>query len=149
MKLITTIVSLFMCTMLSFAQQSLDLKIKQGANRPNSEKEHLYLLEISNSSRSTTNFTILTTNISCIDISKDKQTILNNKTLNKTSRREFDSSSIGPNSNFEFYIKLSRLKNTSIGKWNCTEIKAIDNNGNSISNSVVIKSLIPDPKNQH
>jgi hypothetical protein len=149
MKLITTIVSLFMCTMLSFAQQSLDLKIKQGANKPNSEKEHLYLLEISNSSRSTTNFTILTTNISCIDISKDKQTILNNKTLNKTSRREFDSSSIGPNSNFEFYIKLSRLKNTSIGKWNCTEIKAIDNNGNSISNSVVIKSLIPDPKNQH
>jgi hypothetical protein len=149
MKLIITIVSLFMCTILSFAQQSLDLKIKQGANRPNSEKEHLYLLEISNSSRSTTNFTILTTNISCIDISKDKQTILNNKTLNKTSRREFDSSSIGPNSNFEFYIKLSRLKNTSIGKWNCTEIKAIDNNGNSISNSVVIKSLIPDPKNQH
>lgn len=149
MKLITNVVTLCMCIMLSFAQQSLDLKIKQGANKPNSEKEHLYLLEISNSSRLTTNFTISTTNIRCMDMSKDKQTVLNNKTLNKTSRREFNSSSIEPNSNFEFYIKLSRLKNTSIGKWNCTEIKAIDNNGNSISNSVVIKSLIPDPTNQH
>jgi len=39
--------------------------------------------------------------------------------------------------------------NTSTGKWNCTEIKAIDDNGKTISNPVVITSLIPDPNDQH
>ena len=149
MKFIATIVTLCLCTMASFAQQPLNLRVKQGSDKPNSEKEHLYLLEMNNSSRSTVNFTISTTNVSCLDISTDKQTVLNHKSLNKTSKREISSYSLQPNSNFEFYIEITRPKNISLNKWNCTEIKAIDANGNNISNAVVIKSLIPDPKDQH
>jgi hypothetical protein len=133
----------------SFAQQPLELKIKKGSDRPNSDKEHVYLLEMKNLSGSTADFTISTTNISCSDITSDKQTILSHKALNKLSKGEFKSYSLQPNSNFEFYIKISRTNNTSIGKWNCTEIKAIDDNGIIISNSVVITSLIPDPNDQH
>lgn len=149
MKLIATIVTVCLCTMASFAQQSLDLKIKKGSDQPNSEKEHLYLLEVSNSSRSTSKFTISTTNINCADIKSDRQTLLNHKALNVTSKKEITSYSLRPNSNFEFYVKLSRPMNTSTGKWNCTEIKAIDDNGKTISNPVVITSLIPDPNDQH
>ena len=149
MKLIATIVTFCLCTMASFAQQPLDLKIKQGSDKPNSETEHLYLLEISNSSRSTSNFTISTSNVNCSNIKAERQTILDHKALNKNSRGELKSYSINPNSNFEFYVKISRQQNTSIDKWNCTEIKAIDDNGKTISNAIVIKSLIPDPNDQH
>ena len=149
MKLIATIVTLCLCTITSFAQQSLDLKIKQGSDKPNSEKEHLYLLEINNSSRSTTNFTISTANVNCSNMSAEKQTDLIHRALNRTSRGELTSYSIQPNTNFEFYIKISRPDNISIGKWNCTEVKAIDENGKTISNSVIITSLIPDPNDQH
>lgn len=149
MKLIATIVVLSLCTMTSFAQQSLGLKIKEGSDKPNTESEHTYLLEINNPSRSATSFNISTTNISCKDISTDKQTNLNNEALSKTSRAKLTSYSLQPNSTLEFYIKLTRPANSSIGKWNCTEVVAIDDNGKVISNSVVITSLIPDPKDQH
>ncbi|MBR9845702.1 MAG: hypothetical protein GYB35_06115 [Algicola sp.] len=82
-------------------------------------------------------------------MSTEKQTDLIHRALNRTSRGELTSYSIQPNTNFEFYIKISRPDNISIGKWNCTEVKAIDENGKTISNSVIITSLIPDPKDQH
>ncbi|WP_431137511.1 hypothetical protein [Psychroserpens mesophilus] len=149
MKLIATIVTLCLCTITSFAQQSLDLKIKEGSDKPNSEKEHLYLLEVNNASKSTATFTISTSNISCLNMSAEKQTTLIHKALSKTTKGELTSYSIKPNSSYEFYIKITRPNNTSIGKWNCTEVKAIDENGKTISNPVVITSLIPDPKDQH
>ncbi|MEY8848928.1 hypothetical protein AB9K26_08935 [Psychroserpens sp. XS_ASV72] len=148
MKLIATIVILCLATVSSFSQQ-LQINIKEGSDKPNTESEHLYLLEIKNDSKATANFTIKTTNVNCNEIDSERQTVLNHKALSKTSKREQSSYSLQPEAALEFYVKTMRPINTKLNTWNCTQVQAVNSNGRPISNTITIKSLIPDPKDQH
>lgn len=132
-----------------FAQQPLIIKIKEGSNQPNYKTEHLYLLEVKNITRSKLDYTIKTSNVECEEVQSNQQIELNHSTLNRESRREMSQYTLGPNQSYEFYVKITRPFNARRNSWNCTEVKAVDNNGKPLSNSIVITSLVPDPKDQH
>jgi hypothetical protein len=150
MKLIPAIVMFWLfAASTAIAQQSLILKIKEGSDQPNYKTEHLYLLEIKNTTRSNASFTIKTSNVTCEEFKRNQQIELSHSTLNKDSRRQFSNYNLRPNESFEFYVKLTRPLNAAKNSWNCTEVIALDDNGKPISNTITITSLVPDSKDQH
>ncbi|MAB47911.1 hypothetical protein [Winogradskyella sp. MH6] len=149
MKLLTTVILCLFVSIAIYGQSPLVLKIKEGSDKPNYEKEHSYLLEITNSSKKSTRFFVDSKNTKCQNLKEENQVELIQKNLNKASKSQFSEHILKPNESFEFYLKISRPANTTINKWNCTEVKAVDENGNTISNSVIITSLIPDPKDNN
>lgn len=149
MKLLTTVILCMYVTMSSYGQSPLSLKIKEGSDKPNYETEHSYLLEIKNSSKRSIRFIVESEDTQCQNHNKENQVKLVQRNLTKTSKSQFTEYTLNPNESFEFYVNISRPVNTSINKWNCTEVKALDLNGKTLSNSVVITTLIPDPKDQN
>lgn len=147
MKRITIILLVCLSMVCSYGQQSLELKVKKSSDLPLTTTEHLYLIEITNISGKSQKFNIVTDNISCEGMQQSKQVLLNNQVLNSQKTNAFTSETIGAKSTIEFYVKISRKLDTPLGKWNCTEIKAVSDNNVIISNALTIKSLIPDPKN--
>ncbi|GAB4164877.1 MAG: hypothetical protein Tsb0033_26510 [Winogradskyella sp.] len=149
MKLLTTVILCLFATINIYGQSPLSIKIKEGSDKPNYEKVHTYLLEITNSSKRSIRFVIDSKNIKCQNLKEENQVKLVQKNLSKTSKAQFSEHMLKTNESFEFYLKISRPDNTTINKWNCTEIKAVDENGNTLSNSVIITTLIPDPKDNN
>ena len=83
MKTIVTIIIVCLSTLSTFGQQSLSLKIINGSDKPNSETEHIYLLEVTNNSKSAVNFNISADDKSCSDTNLSqiemKQEVLNSQ----------------------------------------------------------------------
>ncbi|MEH6537442.1 MAG: hypothetical protein V7719_13675 [Psychroserpens sp.] len=147
MKKITIVMLVCLVALCSYGQQALELKIKKQSDLPNTATEHLYLIEIVNHSNSSEEFTIVTNDKNCNNIEQSKQVVLKRQVLNSQKIKGFKSGTIKANSTIDFYIKISRNDDTPLGKWNCTEIKVLSSNDDNISNTLVIKSQIPDPKN--
>ena len=59
MKTIVTIVLFCFSALYSYSQDQLKLSIIKVTDKPNTENEHFYLLEITNTSKTTTSFNIL------------------------------------------------------------------------------------------
>lgn len=147
MKKITMIMLLCIATLFTYGQQALELKVKQSSDLPNTAPEHFYLIQVTNTSNVSKEFTIVTNDTNCDDIELSKQVLLVKQVLNAQKSSGFESSSIQAHSTLDFYIKISRKPDTPVGKWNCIEIKAVSENDYTISNTLTIKSQIPDPKN--
>lgn len=149
MKTIATIILVCFGVMVCQGQSQLKLSIKQGSDAPNSETEHMYLLELSNPSTKVSNVTISTTNKACVDVKKADQTDFNQVLLDKTSRGTLQQLVVQPGNSVEFYVKLTRPKDARLSTWNCTEIVATSVDGKPLSNPVTIESLIPNPNNNN
>ena len=65
MKLLTTVILCLFVSIAIYGQSPLVLKIKEGSDKPNYEKEHSYLLEITNSSKKSTRFFVDSKNTKC------------------------------------------------------------------------------------
>ncbi|SDS28996.1 hypothetical protein SAMN04515667_1840 [Formosa sp. Hel1_31_208] len=147
MKRITLVMLVCLATLCSYGQQSLELKIKKSSDLPITAQEHLYLIEITNISNSPKDFTIVTSDQVCNGIAQNKQIHLKRQVLNSQKTQTIESGTVGANSSLDFFVKISRDATTPLGKWNCTEVKVLSGNNNNISNSLIIKSLVPDPQN--
>ncbi|WP_460218751.1 hypothetical protein [Psychroserpens sp. MEBiC05023] len=147
MKKITTIILVCVATLFTYGQQTLELKVKKSSDAPNTASEHLYLIEVINSSGKDQKFTIVSENKACENIQQSKQVLLKNQVLNAQNNGTFNSGIVEGKSSKDFYIKVSRNSDTALGTWNCIEIRAISSNAKTISNTLTIKSQIPDPKN--
>ncbi|MEZ4797651.1 MAG: hypothetical protein R2785_10850 [Flavobacteriaceae bacterium] len=146
MKTIATIVLICFSVLFSFAQNPLKLTIIKGADKPNTESEHDYLLEISNTSKTDFTFVITANNTSCSDQKLMQQTELMQEIYNAQKSKKLNSMSIASGKTLEFYVRLTRPDNAKKNSWNCTQIKAVSGNGSAISNTITIESLIPNPK---
>ncbi len=147
MKINVIVVLLVCCSFQSvFSQEKLSLTLKVDTQKTVNETEHFYLMEITNNANTSLKFNISTENTKCQNTSSNKQVLLNQTVLNKGKSQVLNQISIEPETSKEFYIKISRPNNTQLDTWNCSEVKAISKTGESLSNSVIIKSLIPDPK---
>ncbi|MEM5566033.1 hypothetical protein WNY78_13000 [Psychroserpens sp. AS72] len=144
MKAIITLVFVLL-TILSSYGQDLKLSILKGTDKPNSEKEHLYLLGVTNTGNIKMSFSISAINKQCVD-EKSSQIDLSHQIMNKYKATQADQLNLKPGESIEVYVKISRPLNAKLNSWNCTEIKAISSNGNAVSNAIIIESLIPDPK---
>jgi alpha-L-arabinofuranosidase len=131
---------------LFFSQSSLSLSVKKKSDKTLTETEHYYLMEVTNTTSDAIKFNVAFKNTACQNVNASKQAPLNQSVLNKDKSKALKQLNVKPNESLEFYVKISRLKNTKLDTWNCSEVKAISNTGELLSNSVTIKSLIPDPK---
>ena len=129
-----------------FGQEQLSLSLKKDTEKTVTETEHFYLMEITNTTKNNVQFSVSTDNVACKNVSTQKQVSLNQKTLSKQKSNVTGTMNIKAGATIEFYVKISRPQNTKLNTWNCSQIKAISNTGQTLSNPVIIKSLIPDPK---
>ncbi len=146
MKTFVTIVLISLSTFFSFSQNPLKLSIVKGAELPNSEPINYYLLEISNSTQREAQIIISAVNQICTN-TRMEVVRLNQEVLDKQKNRKLNLITIAAGESVEFYLKLSRPLNTRTNTWNCTEIKAITENGSQLSNAITIESLIPNSNN--
>jgi len=144
----TVLAILFVCLsmLLSFGQENLKLNLKVDTDKTVVETEHFYLMEVINNGTSTIKFSINIDNTACKYIKNSKQVDLNQSILSKNKSLLGNKFSIKSGEAIEFYVKIARPKNTELSTWNCSEIKAKSLTGETLSNSVVIKTLIPDPE---
>lgn len=144
----TVLAILFVCLsmQLFFGQEYLKLNLKIDTDKTVNETEHFYLMEIINNGNSTAKFNINIDNTACQYIENNKQVDLIQSVLSKNKSQVNNQFSIKSGESIEFYVKISRPKDIKRNTWNCSEIKAKSLTGESLSNSVIIKSLIPDPE---
>ncbi|MBR9914997.1 MAG: hypothetical protein GYB32_09265 [Algicola sp.] len=145
MKKIMMLMLVFLATLLTYGQQPLELKIMAGADRPNTEPEQFYVLRITNIGSNNASFKISAKDKNCDGLSPEVQVPLAKRLLKKDKVSELNNTVLGSGDILNFYLKLSRNNNSLNNKWNCTEVKAVANNGTVLSNTILIKSLIPDP----
>ncbi|OZV68712.1 hypothetical protein CA834_09635 [Winogradskyella aurantia] len=105
------------------------------------------MIEITNNSNQVQDFNIVAENAFCEDINRSKQSLLKQEILNAQKTGPLVTTSISANSTVEFYVKISRQGNTKLSTFNCTSIRAVSVTNTDISNSLIINSFIPDPKN--
>ena len=144
MKTIVTIVLICFSALYSYSQGPLKLSIIKGTEKPNTENEHFYLLEISNTSKATASFNISAPDKSCNN-TKLQQTEMKQEIFDKQKSKTINTLNIPSGKTVEFYLKITRPTNAKQNSWNCTEIKAVTNNGELLSNIITIESLIPNP----
>lgn len=129
----------------------IELSISLNPTSALTDYEHVYVLKAVNKTNKELNVNVIANNINCnSNVAKQLQV------LQKVYQSEFrnDISNISENltlhanSNIEFYLKIINPPNSNLNMWNCTAVKAVDANTNSIilSNSLEIKSFMPDPK---
>lgn len=150
MKTITML--LLVCFNVSslFSQQDLKLSLKKDTDEPLSKSEHVYVFEISNTSKTDTSFKIQANNTACSNPNNRSAQLLQEVDLIQTvvssgnGRSKTSDISLKPGEVHEFSIKISRPQNTKLNTRNCTEIIAQSNKGTS--NSISINTFIPNPK---
>ena len=144
MKTIVTIVLICFSALYSYSQGPLKLSIIKGTEKPNTENEHFYLLEISNTSNATTTFNISASDKSCNN-TKLQQIEMKQEIIDKQKSKTINTLNIPSGKTIEFYLKITRPTNARQNSWNCTEVKAVTSNGILLSNIITIESLIPNP----
>lgn len=147
MKRITMTVLVYLVALCSYGQETLELKVKKSSDLPLTAREHTYVIEITNTSQQATSFKIETNDVVCEHKDRSKLTELNRQILTKDGLSRFITRSIQAKGSLEFSIKISRKPNTPLSTYNCLEIKAITEMEEIISNTLIIETWIPDPKN--
>lgn len=145
----TTIKILVMClySTLMFGQENFELSIKVDSKESISKLEHYYLLELKNNSKQSTKINIEAISGNCSNLELSKQSSLKYEVITKSKNKIFEILTVQPGKSIEFYIKINRNNNTKLNTWNCANISAVSTNGTKLSNTITIKSLIPNPKN--
>lgn len=147
MKRITMTVLVCLVALCSYGQKTLELKVLKSSDLPLTAKEHMYLVQITNNSSRTVAFSLATEEINCDDVDRSKLTSLNREILNKNGLSRQSVKSISGNESIEFYVKISRKPDTPLATYNCLGIKAVTEKNEILSNTLIIKTWIPDPKN--
>ena len=150
MKTIIKLLIFFcLCSFSSYAQQSLNLSVKEKSDDSIYNTERSHLLEVTNTSHKTVNVNIVTEETACSKAKKKSQTALIKEIYPKNSSSKLSQFSISPNQSIEFYLKTIRPKNTKLNTWDCTKVSVVSNDQKTTSNSIVIKTLIPKPNNSN
>lgn len=144
MKTIITIIFVGLSFLSSYGQD-LKLSLIKSSDEPNTATEHFYLIGVTNTSSKTASFSISATNKSCTD-EKLRQTDFSHEIMTKQKSKQAGQQVIQPNESIEVLIKMTRSQKAKLNSQNCTEIKATSNDGRAISNTIIIESFIPDPK---
>ncbi|MBO6606281.1 hypothetical protein [Psychroserpens sp.] len=147
MKRITMTVLVCLVALCSYGQETLELKVKKSSDLPLTAREHTYVIEINNTSQQAISFKLETNDVICENKDRSKLTELNREILSNDGLSRLTTRSIPGKGRMEFSVKISRKPNTPLATYNCLGIKAVTDKEEVISNTLVIETWIPDPKN--
>ncbi len=141
----------FLCLIVSsniLAQNKLELKLKQYSQEPDYTNQ-THILTLENLSKETLEVQLSSRNIKCEDPRTKKFTDLNQTISTNNSGRLNNNTTLKPKELFEFSVTIEKPKNVVLGSINCTQVTATVVGQRPITESVIIKSFVPDPKNAH
>lgn len=126
----------------------IELSIIKNSESPLTSNEHLYVLKAVNKSDKPIMIQVIADNVTCNNKTNTlfQQKVYRNEPEN-TATGILGNITIPANSFIEFNVKLLNTSTVNFNSWNCTEVKAKGINTNIFSNSILIESFIPDPKN--
>lgn len=136
----------------SFAQTlapAIELSVTRYSEAPNTDLLHVYSLQAVNTSSQPVTLKIKTTNKVCdkktsVDLSQE--VYWENEGFSGMLTNNTKLITIPAHSTEEFIIRTNRPLNTPLNTWNCTQVEALDTGDHPVSNSIIIESFIPDPK---
>ena len=143
----------FLCFALSgiaqVSSQPVQLSVARYSEAPHTDTEHEYLIKATNISLQAVTIKIKTQNTAC----DQKQTVNLDREVYWTTEGSIGSLSgvtttyiIPAQGTAEFAVRTKRPLGTPLNTWNCILVEAINVNDQAASNSIVIESFIPDPK---
>ena len=146
MKTLYTIVLVCFAGLLNVVgQNDFKLSVVKGTDKPNTESEHQYLINLENNSRSSTSFVFTTENVNCKEENIEYVNLIQEVYTSNLNER-VSSVTLSAGESYNFYVKIKRPLNTKLGSWNCTKITASSSNGTPVKKSVMITTWIQDPK---
>jgi biopolymer transport protein ExbD len=147
MKTTTTLLLLVCFNVLStFGQQGLELSLKKDTEEITSKTEHVYVIEVKNVSNKSETFYLNAINTSCNQAKISQVNLIQELLQINNSRLKLNQITLKGKGSYEFVVKISRPLNTRLNTWNCTEITAASKDKRISSNSLIIKTFIPNPK---
>ncbi|RLD25514.1 MAG: hypothetical protein DRI75_13250 [Bacteroidetes bacterium] len=147
MKTTTTLLLLVCFNVLStFGQQKLELSLKKDTDKTTSEAEHVYVIQVKNVSNNSETIYLKANNTSCNQINISQVNLTQKLLQTNNLRIESNEITLKAKESYEFMVKISRPLNTRLNTWNCTEITASSKDMRLSSNSLIIKTFIPNPK---
>lgn len=129
---------------LSANTQELILDLHKKSDQPNIAVEHTFIFNLTNTTTSAEYIEIITTNTNCNDVPTNKQSQLETKVSDKSKSKSLQFLQLNSGEKRQFSVTLKRPKNTKLNTYNCTKVMAKAEKG--LSNAVILKSYIPDPK---
>ncbi|MFV9552571.1 hypothetical protein [Algibacter sp. PT7-4] len=148
---------------------TFDLEIIKYSDKPDADKVHYHLIQLTNNSNKTIEFNLFVKEVKCnqanFDVVKNQKGIIDNfNDVNKPKANKNKSSllfeiynesmnntmldkiSLKTKESIKLYLKITRKDNSEIGQLKCTKIiaKPLNNKENKIKKSVVIKTFIAD-----
>lgn len=132
-------------SLLTFGQNDLKLTLVKKSDQPITEIERDFLFQIENNSRNDQTIILEATNLLCSDTGRALQANLYHTFLKEDKNTVISSPNIKSGESLNFYLRISRPNNTKLNSWNCTKL-IIKTDNNLESNSITIKTLVPDPK---
>ncbi len=141
-----TLLTLIFCVGFSFAQNNIQLTLVERSDRPNTDKEHIYTVEVNNTSSSQQKIALSATNVNCDNV---KAASIKNDmevSLLDMSKGSLQTLILSPGQSKKIYIKLNRTANAKLNTWSCIEINAGGIDSKNSNSSLLIKQFIPDPK---
>lgn len=136
-------------TFTNTVNQLVEIKVLKSTDAPHSDKVHVYLLQVINTSNQAQLISLVAQNINCNNPSSIKDLALNHKVYTNNID-EFNATDVvkillPANGEQNFHVKLMNESDV-VNRYNCTVIKAIEiKNNKTISNELQIESFIPDP----
>ncbi len=129
----------------------LELSVVEKSMEPNTSLVHTYLLQVDNKFDKPLSVKVLTDNITCYENKRVNVNLLQNIYQNESENSLLNSNNsttvtVEAKSVLIFYVTLTRPSGTILNSWNCTQVKAVDNAGVVISNSILLETYIPNPK---
>lgn len=147
MKTTITILLLVCFNVLStFGQQSLDLSLIKDTDQKTSKLEHVYVLKVNNVSNNLETFYLKVNNISCNQINITQVDLKQELLQINNLKMESNKITLKGKESYEFVVKITRPKNTKLNTWNCSEITLVSQDMRLLSNPLIIKTFIPNPK---
>ncbi|MGF1554990.1 hypothetical protein [Paucihalobacter sp.] len=134
-------------TFSGYAQQKLPLRIVENSKEELTKEEHWFQLEVSNTSSKTVDVLVSIQNTTCQNMAGRQQSELLFKIFDANKKEVKETLMLNGNSKSTFYIKSIRTPNSRLGSWNCANVTLLSSSRTAISQTIELRSLIPNPSN--
>lgn len=131
----------------SYAQQKLPLRIVENSKEELTKEEHWFQLEVSNTSSKAIDVLVSIQNAACQNMTGRQQSELTFKIFDANKKEVKETLMLKANDESTFYIKSNRTPNSRLGSWNCANVTLLSSNRTAISQTIELRTLIPNPSN--
>lgn len=131
----------------SYSQTKLPLRIVENSKEELTKSEHWHQLEVHNIGTKSIDASILIENNACKNNQARNQSELQFRIFDENKKEVTKSLMLKANNKTSFYVKSLRTSDSKLGSWNCANITLLSSDQKAITQTIELKTLIPNPTN--